>query len=111
MLPEWLPFHPKKFYSHTRLIYLGIATIAGKRYVAPLPQDLVASLRLELYDEPYASINFSRHRHTLAPRDVYVPITSLLRGIYDLLALFERRHPKDFRKKAIGRCLDRIVVK
>jgi len=109
MLPEWLPFHPKKFYSHTRLIYLGIATIAGKRYVAPLPQDLVASLRLELYDEPYASINFSRHRHTLAPRDVYVPITPLLRGIYDLLALFERRHPKDFRKKAIGRCLDRIV--
>ena len=109
LLPEWLPFHPKKFYSHTRLIYLGIAAIAGKRYVAPLPQDLVAALRFELYDEPYASIDFSKHRHTLAPQDVYVPITPILRAIYDLLAIFERVHPKGFRKKAIERCLDRIV--
>lgn len=35
LLPRWLPFHPRRFYCHTRLIYLGIAYLFGRRFVAP----------------------------------------------------------------------------
>ena len=109
LLPEWLPFHPRRFYCHTRLIYLGIAFIAGKRYQANLPEPLLSDLRQELYQEPYGDIDFAQLRHCLAPGDVFVPITPLLRRIYDLLAGFERLHARKLREKALQHCLDRIL--
>lgn len=109
LLPEWLPFHPRRFYCHTRLIYLGIAYIAGQRYQATLPKPLLRDLREELYGEPYGNIDFPSLRHTLAPGDVYVPISPLLRRIYDGLSLFERWHGKRLREKALKACFERIL--
>jgi lanosterol synthase len=109
LMPEWLPFHPSKFYCHTRLIYLGIGYICGQRFIADLPGTLKENLREELYTRPYASIPFATLRHRLAASDVYVPITPLLRTIYDGLSIFERYHPKKLRAKALKVCLDRIV--
>lgn len=109
ILPEWLPFHPRRFYCHTRLIYLGIAYLFGRRFVAPLAPGLRDALRRELYAEPYERIDFSVLRHTLAPGDVYVPISPLLRRIYDLLAAYERRHLKSLRRKALEVCFERIL--
>ncbi len=109
LLPEWLPFHPRRFYCHTRLIYLGLAYICGKRFVANLPEPLVSALRSELYTTPYNQIPFSKLRHALAKSDVYVPITPVLRLIYDGLAIFERWHSKKTREKALSVCLDRIL--
>ena len=109
LLPSWLPFHPQRFYCHTRLIYLGIAFISGHRFRFELSHDLRTSLRQELYNEPYDQIDFESLRHTLAPGDVYVPISRILKFIYDGLALFERIHPKKLRAKALKVCLDRIV--
>jgi 2,3-oxidosqualene cyclase len=109
MLPDWLPFHPRRFYCHTRLIYLGIAFLFGLRFEAKLPDGLRDALRQELYGEPYDQIDFAALRHTLAPGDVYVPISPLLRRIYDLLALFERWHSPNLRRKALDFCFDRIL--
>ncbi len=109
LLPESLPFHPSRFYSHTRLIYLSIAFIAGNRFQAKLPEPLLHELREELHGAPYEKIDFSALRHVLAPGDVYVPISPLLRRIYDLLALFERWHGKKLRAKALKVCFDRII--
>lgn len=109
ILPEWLPFHPRRYYCHTRLIYLGIAYLFGRRFVAALPGTLRDELRAELYPQPYASIDFAALRHTLAPGDVYVPISPLLRKVYDLLAAYERVHSQALRKKALAACFERIV--
>ena len=109
LLPESLPFHPSRFYSHTRLIYLGIAFIAGNRFQTKLPEPLLSKLREELYGEPYENIDFGSLRHFLAPGDVYVPISPLLRWVYDGLALFERWHAKKLREKALKACFDRIL--
>lgn len=109
LLPQWLPFHPSRFYCHTRLIYLGLAFIGGQRFVATLPEGLRDELRQELYGEPYDNIDFSKLRHTLAPGDVYVPISPLLRFIYDGLAIFERTHSVKLRQKALDVCFDRIL--
>ena len=108
LLPEWLPFHPRRFYCHTRLIYLGLAYISGKRFVASLPGGLIADLKSELYTTPYKNIRFEKLRHTLAGGDVYVPITPVLRLIYDGLAIFERWHGKKLREKALDVCIERI---
>lgn len=110
LLPEWLPFHPQRFYCHTRLIYLGIAYIGGKRYRAPLADGLRDNLRRELYgDGVYEQIDFPSLRHTLAPSDVYVPIHPILRRVYDLLAIFERHHSQKLRDKALKICFERIL--
>ncbi len=109
LLPEWLPFHPRRFYCHTRQIYLGIAFLSGTRFTASLPGTLRDALRSELYPEPYASIDFNALRHTIAASDLYIPITPVLRGIYNLLGLFERWHPAGLRKKALDQCFDRIL--
>lgn len=109
ILPRWLPFHPRRFYCHTRLIYLGIAYLSGVRFVAPLPESLRDDLRRELYSEPYASIDFAALRHTLAASDVYVPISPLLRLIYDGLAAYERRPNRALRRKALVACFGRIL--
>jgi lanosterol synthase len=109
LLPKWLPFHPSRFYCHTRLIYLAIAFIGGNRFVASLPANVRDDLRRELYDKPYGEIDFTVLRHRLAPSDVYVPITPLLRRIYDLLAIFERWHGGRLRQKALKVCFERIL--
>jgi lanosterol synthase len=109
LLPEWLPFHPRRYYCHTRQIYLAIAYLFGLKFRAELPDGLRDSLRQELYGEDYARIDFATLRHALAPSDVYVPITPLLRGVYDLLAAYERVHSKPLRKKALAFCFGRIV--
>lgn len=109
LLPAWLPFHPRRYYCHTRLIYQGIAFLYGKRFVAPLPEDLRSALREELYAQPYESINFAAYRHTVAKSDTLVPVTPVLRSIYNLLAIYERRPFARLREKGLAACLERIV--
>lgn len=109
LLPKWLPFHPRRYYCHTRLIYLGIAFLYGKRFRASLPGGLRDELRRELYAQPYQSIDFKAFRHSVAATDVYVPITRLLRGVYNGLAAYERVHCNSLRAKGLRLCLEQIL--
>ena len=109
LLPQWLPFHPSRFYCHTRQIYLGIAFLYGTRFCATLPESLRDTLRHELYPEPYAGIDFASLRNRIAQTDVYVPISPALRLVYKALGVFERWHGAGLRCKALDRCFDRIV--
>jgi lanosterol synthase len=109
LLPGWLPFHPSRFYCHTRLIYLGMAYLSGSRFQAPLPASILETLRRELYPEGFENIDFTRCRHRVAASDLYVPVSALLRAVYDLLGLYERRPFQALRRKALERCLVRIV--
>jgi len=109
LLPEWLPFHPRRYYCHTRLIYLGIAFLYGMRFRAPLPTPLRDSLRQELYQEAYETIDFACLRNTIASSDVHVPISFPLRSVYRLLAAYERRHGRALRRKGLDACFERIL--
>ncbi len=109
LLPESLPFHPRRYYCHTRLIYLGIAYLYGKRFVASLPGSLCADLRRELYPEAYDSIDFSQYRHVIAKTDVLVPISPILKLVYNMLGVYERWHFSKLRSKGLAFCLDKIL--
>jgi len=44
VLPEWLPFHPSKWWMHCRMVYLPMSYIYGIRLQAK-ETDLILSLR------------------------------------------------------------------
>lgn len=107
LLPSSLPFHPDRFYCHTRYIYLAIACLYGQRFTADLGP-LTADLRRELYAAPYASIDFAAHRHSIAAADLHVRPGLGLRLGYDALRRIERRVPAALRRRAVNRALERI---
>ena len=81
LLPPWLPFHPSRWYCHTRLIYLGMCYLWGNRFCRE-PDALCIALREELYGAPYASLDFPGARNRLAHRDCLVAPSGALKAAY-----------------------------
>lgn len=112
LLPARSPVHPNQLYCHTRYIYLAISCLYGMRYRGDLGP-ITAELRRELYTEPYDTIDFAAHRHDIAPSDLYIAPTGMLRRVWNAMAAYERwvaRLPllRTLRRRAVARCLDRI---
>src|SRR5690242_329836 len=107
LLPRTLPVHPDKLYCHTRYIYLGIAYLYGRRFRVELPE--ADDLREELYPGGYERVDFRRYRHRLAPSDVYVAPSAMLRLAYEVLNIAERLIPAALRRRALAYCGSRIV--
>lgn len=108
LLPRILPFHPDRWYCHTRYIYLAMSHLYGRRFRASLGP-LTASLRQELYGVPYESIDFRAHRHAIAASDLHVRPGPLLRLGYAVGSLYERWHPRRLRESAQEHVLQRIL--
>ncbi|HLH31009.1 MAG TPA: 2,3-oxidosqualene cyclase, partial [Terriglobia bacterium] len=109
LLPKTLPFHPHRYYCHTRLIYMGMSYLYGSRCRADLGP-IVHDLRRELYDTPYEKIDFKAWRHTVSETDLYVPPTRSLRLAYDALRIYERIPFAPVRKRALDLCFRRIIA-
>ncbi|HWE26902.1 MAG TPA: prenyltransferase/squalene oxidase repeat-containing protein, partial [Polyangia bacterium] len=108
LLPDWVPLHPNNYYCHTRYIYLGIAYLFGRRFkceIGPIRDEL----RRELYACEYGDIDFSMHRHDIAPTDLHVRPSAPLRAIYDTLHRYEKRPVRLVRERALRHCFSRIV--
>jgi lanosterol synthase len=48
LLPEWLPFHPHRWWIHTRNVYIPMSYLYTVRFTAPV-DELILSLR-EVHD-------------------------------------------------------------
>jgi lanosterol synthase len=108
LLPPGLPFHPRRFYCHTRYIYLAIAYLYGCRFqTAPGP--LTHELRRELYGMPYETIAFAAWRQRIAPTDLSVRPGMVLRLGSTLLRAYERFPLRTWRRRALDYCFERIV--
>ena len=105
LLPGWLPFHPRRWYCHTRAIYLAMAYLYGRRYQVDL-----GPLREELQSELFGDlpVDFVRHRHDISPTDLFVRPPWIVRRTYDVLALYERFTPGFLRRRALANCLQEI---
>ena len=64
LLPEAAPVHPWRLWCHARQVYLPMAWLYGRRAHGPIDGQIRA-LREELYTEPYAEIDWRRHRDVL----------------------------------------------
>ena len=107
LLPQWIPAHPGNFYCHTRLIYLPMGFIYGRKFQVPLTP-LIETLRSELYVDDYRQVNFNAARLMLRPEEVYHPPSTVLKLIYKLSSLYERWHHQGWRRKAIALMVDCI---
>jgi len=91
LLPNWFPFHPGRLWCHCRMVYLPMGYLYGSRFIYDKAEtdDVVLSLRKELYCEPYESICWTNTRHFIAPMDNYSPIPFVMEFAQNALAKYE----------------------
>jgi lanosterol synthase len=96
-MPQWIPIHPSRYYCHTRLIYLAMATLYAERVQAPVTS-LTIELRRELFPEGFDRVDFRRARGELRPGDLWEKPNRLLRTGYEVLRLVDRVRSRKARK-------------
>ncbi|XP_047068861.1 achilleol B synthase-like [Lolium rigidum] len=72
LVPDFLPIHPGRFWCFTRLVYISMAYLYGKKFVGPLTPTIL-SLREDLYSIPYEQINWDNARDSCAKEDLLFP--------------------------------------
>jgi len=106
--PDFSPVHPRRMYCHTRLIYLGLGYLYGVRYETDETQ-LLATIRDELWDEPFESVKWKQHMFDLAETDLFEAPHPVLKGVYGLCGLYDKVHPGKLRAKALELALEQIL--
>lgn len=118
LMPYWMFCHPGRFWCHCRVVYLPMCYVFGSRATVPM-NDLVASLRKELFVVPYDSIDWPSMRFFVAKSDVYTTPSSLVHILMsavahvesdaaDLLYLYEKVHIKWLRRLALAKVIDHV---
>uniref|UniRef100_A0A7N0V7W6 Squalene cyclase N-terminal domain-containing protein n=2 Tax=Kalanchoe fedtschenkoi TaxID=63787 RepID=A0A7N0V7W6_KALFE len=72
LLPYALPFHPGRMWSHVRVVYLPMSYLYAKRFIMPI-NNLILSMRNELFVTPYSNIDWDSARNSCAKEDLYYP--------------------------------------
>lgn len=105
LLPDAAPMHPRRYYCHTRLIYMPMGVLSALRYVAP-ETATIRAIRGELYGAGgFERVDFRRHRDALADSDVYVRPSLALRALYRASSVVEAVAPRRLRMRAVRRCI------
>ncbi|MGZ6071592.1 MAG: 2,3-oxidosqualene cyclase [Myxococcaceae bacterium] len=107
LLPEALPLHPSKLWCHCRMVYLPMSWLYARR-VRAKETPLLASIRREIYAQPYETVDWPGARERVATTDAYRPRTGYLRAANGALALWERLAPAGARERALEVVLDQI---
>jgi len=108
-LPERAALHPRNYYCHTRLIYMGMAALYGRRLTAPTTA-LTHELRSELYPgRDFQSIDFAAARGLLHEPDLFAAPSIPLKLLYGVSTAYDRVHVPFLRKRLIAQLEERIV--
>ncbi|MFO0551306.1 MAG: terpene cyclase/mutase family protein [Polyangiaceae bacterium] len=107
LLPRSLPLHPGRLWCHTRAIHLPVTYLYGRRWHGPV-DELVLSLRRELFVEDPASIDWPSLRERVAQTDITMPHSTALRALNRVLAAYDRRSNAALRRRALDVVLDHI---
>ena len=106
LLPRGVPFHPARWYCHTRAIYVAMACLQGwERGAALGPR--CDELREELYGAPWRTLDFAAHASDVSPVDRHAAPGRLLHALQGLL----RRAPVSpgLRRRALEACRRRVA--
>ena len=105
--PTWMPGHPRSWWCYARTVYLPISYLYGRRWQMPL-SPLLRELRDELYDRPYALVDFRRLREVVDDGDRYAAPSLGLRALQRVLGWTEPLVPTRLRARALAVVLDHI---
>ncbi|KAK4048854.1 Lanosterol synthase (Oxidosqualene--lanosterol cyclase) [Microbotryomycetes sp. JL221] len=109
LLPSTLPFHPSKWWIHTRNVYIPMGYLNGLKFQTPL-NPLLESLRNELYTQPYNTINWSSCRNKVAPVDLYAQHSTLVNVLFKGLTMYETIVPQFVRKSSLKKTYELIKM-
>ncbi|XP_077128578.1 lanosterol synthase-like [Ranitomeya variabilis] len=109
LLPQWFPAHPSTIWCHCRQVYLPMSYCYATRLRA-CEDDLIRSLRQELYVQEYSSINWPTQRNCVAACDLYTPHSALLDIAYVLLNIYESYHIPALRRRAVHELYDHVIA-
>ncbi|KAK1605776.1 hypothetical protein QYE76_029449 [Lolium multiflorum] len=87
LVPDFLPIHPGRFWCFTRLVYISMAYLYGKKFVGPITPTIL-SLREDLYSTPYEQINWEEARDSCAKEDLLYPRSKMQNHVFRLLNKF-----------------------
>ncbi|KAJ1276758.1 hypothetical protein BS78_05G239300 [Paspalum vaginatum] len=87
LVPRFLPIHPGRFWCFTRITYMSLAFLYGKRFVGPVTPTILA-LRNELYSSPYGEIDWNKARNTCAKEDMRYRPSAVYKAISNFLYTF-----------------------
>ncbi|KAF7308670.1 Terpene cyclase/mutase family member [Mycena chlorophos] len=108
LLPDAIPFHPHRWWIHTRTVYIPMSYLYGIRFAMP-ENDLILQLREELYPENYYSIHWPSQRNNIAAVDLYSPHSTILDILNGVLGMYESCALPPLRRAALARAYDLIV--
>ncbi|KIY70790.1 terpene synthase [Cylindrobasidium torrendii FP15055 ss-10] len=109
LLPDALPFHPHRWWIHTRTVYVPMSYLYGVKFQHP-ENDLILSLREELYAENYYKIYWPAQRNNVCKRDLYAPHSLLYDSINPILSSYEQCTFPPLRRAANDRAYKLIVL-
>lgn len=101
LLPYSLPMHPGRMWCHARMVYLPMGWLYGTRSAVPV-NDLLRSIRREIYKEDYDTIHWPSVRNSVDPVDAYTPHTRPLKAAHAALIAAEAVMPSFLRKRALA---------
>ncbi|PPQ66646.1 hypothetical protein CVT26_009400 [Gymnopilus dilepis] len=108
-LPDWLPFHPHRWWIHVRNVYIPMSYLYGVRFKME-ENDLILSLREELYPEDYYSVNWPAQRNNINKVDEYAPHTTLFNTIAAILSCYEHCTLPPLRRAGLERAYKLVVM-
>ena len=101
LFPKWLPFHPWRYWCHSRMVYLPMAYCYAQRIQVP-ENEFILSLREELYGDTFASIDWPKQRNALCPKDDYTKLSPVLKWMNLFTNSYEKVSCSWLRKKALA---------
>ncbi|XP_013920325.1 PREDICTED: LOW QUALITY PROTEIN: lanosterol synthase [Thamnophis sirtalis] len=107
LLPTWVPGHPSTYWCHARHILLAMTYCQLNRLSAE-EDELIRSLRQELYVEDYSSIDWPAQKNYIYEADLQTPHTLVLDVFFALFNLYDRYHLTSLRKKATAELYEQI---
>ena len=107
LLPKSLPFHPSRLWCHCRMVYLPMSWLWARRAALPM-DDLLSELREEIYEVPYAQVDWNAAKDRVARSDAYTERTSILRTVNRVLARYEKRPSARLRDRSCAFVLDQL---
>jgi lanosterol synthase len=99
LFPNWLPVHPWRYWCHSRMVYLPMAYCYAQRIKVP-ENELILSLRKELYNEDFATINWPEQRNAVCEKDCYTKPSPVLKWMNFFTNNYEKFKCHWLRKKA-----------
>ncbi len=107
LLPKWLPVHPSRYWCHTRMVYLPMAYCQAHQIQVP-ENDLILSLRKEIYNEEYDAINWPAQRDRVCAKDCYTQQSPILKWMNLFTNGYEKIRPQWLRTKVSDYLLNYI---